>query len=116
MKDLYGIPENISTHFCTLINKEKFEPNEWNYITPRSVEKAINQIGNELETPYDELLLPFLKQKITLAKDNQTLNYKSGDEIEFLEVLKVIIKKIDTDDTNITNRLKIKLKGYLNRL
>ena len=46
------------------------------------------------------------------------------DELLIAKVLRMQLEKhgfevenvIDTDDTNITNRLKIKLKGYLNRL
>lgn len=92
LKDKYGIPKEISKHLCTLINKEKFEHNEWNYKTPRSVEKAINQIGVGLESPYDDILLPILKQKISSPMDIESISIKKGENVEFLELLKLIIK------------------------
>ena len=92
LKDKYGIPEHISKHFCTLINKEKFEHDQWNYMTPRSIEKAINQIANEVHSPYEDILLPFLKEKIICPIDVKHL--KKDEEVEFLEVLKLLIKSI----------------------
>jgi hypothetical protein len=88
----YGMLNSISKHLCTLIKKEKFESNDWSFVTPRSVEKAINQIGCGLQSPYDEVLLPFLKQEIELENDVVALDYKSGDKIEYLKVLKAVIE------------------------
>ena len=92
LKDKYGMPENISKHLCLLINKEKFEHDKWNYITPRSVEKAINQIGNDLESPYSEILLPFLSQEINSPMDIVSLNIKEGESVKFIDLLKLIVK------------------------
>jgi len=87
----YGMPESISLNLCTLIRKEKFEDG-WNFHTPRSIEKAINQIGCELESALDEVLLPYLKQEIQLEKDYKDLNYKKGENIEYLTILKHFCK------------------------
>jgi hypothetical protein len=87
----YGMPESISSNLCMLIQKEKFEDN-WNFHTPRSIEKAINQIGCELESALDDVLLPYLKQTVKLEKNYKDLNYKKGDEIEYLTILKYICK------------------------
>jgi len=92
LKDKYGIPKTISKHLCTLIKKENFEHSDWNYRTPRSIEKAIIQIGCGLESPYDAELLPFLKQKIASPMDVSFLNIKKGEEVEFLELLKLIVQ------------------------
>lgn len=92
LKDNYGMPEIISRNLCLLISKEKFEPNDWNYITPRSVEKAINQIGCELQSAHDDLLLPILKQEIESPMDLTSLSIKKGDKVEFLTLFKEIIK------------------------
>ena len=99
LKETYGIPEVISNHFCSLISKEKFEPNNWNYITPRSLEKAINQIGCDLDSSHDDLLLPILKQEIESPMDLKSLSINKGDKVEFLNLFKEIIK-YKNDNTN----------------
>ncbi len=101
LKNKYGMPESISSHLCTLIGKEKFEQNEWNFTTPRSIEKAINQIGCDLESPYNDVILPFLNQKIVSPMDIKTLDIKKGSDVEFLQILKLIIK--DNNNKLITN-------------
>ncbi len=63
LKNKYGMPFSVSKNISNLIQKEKFE-NSWDFITPRSIEKAINQIGCDIETSYDSLLLPYLSEKI----------------------------------------------------
>jgi len=97
LKDKYGMPESISSNLCILINKEKFEPETWNFHTPRSIEKAINQIGCELESAFDDILLPYLKQELEMPTDIVSAGIKKGDKVEYLTLLKLIIKsKNDT--------------------
>lgn len=91
LKNKYGMPENISKNISNLIQKEKFE-NTWDFITPRSIEKAINQIGCDIETAYDVMLLPYLNEKIKSPMDITSLDIKKDDEIEYLTILKLIIK------------------------
>jgi hypothetical protein len=91
----YGIPENISAHFCTLINKEKFDLDQWNYNTPRSIEKALMAIGCDKPTPYSELLLPFLNTEIDCPKDIVSLNLKKDDKVPFLTLFKGICKRLN---------------------
>jgi len=99
LKDKYGMPESISHHIVTLINKEKFEQAAWDYLTPRSVEKAINQIGCDLQSPYNDLLLPFLSSEIESPIDLKSLSIKQGEKVEYLKFLKLIIKnKNDTEN------------------
>lgn len=95
LKNKYGMPETISQHLCTLIGKEKFESNEWNFNTPRSIEKAINQIGCEIESPYSDILLPFLKQKIKSPMDISLLNIKKEEEVEYINILKLLIQNFN---------------------
>jgi hypothetical protein len=94
LKIKYGMPENISKHLCLLIEKEKFEANDWDFITPRSVEKAINQIGHglNLDGEYENLILPVLKQSIQAPCDWPQFNVKEGEDIEFLTILQHLIK------------------------
>lgn len=105
LKTKYGMPESISNNICTVIQKEKFE-GSWDYITPRSVEKAINQIGCELETPYDNVLLPFLNEKIASPVDISFINIKKEEEVEYLNLLKLIIKhKNDQENHKQASRI-----------
>jgi replication-associated recombination protein RarA len=94
LESKYGMPYNISNNICTLIYKEKFDSESWNYVTPRSVEKAINQIGCGLKTNYDDILLPYLNQEIEFNKDINTsiIDIKNGDKIKYIDILKLIIK------------------------
>lgn len=101
LKQKYGMPETISKNLCVLVTKEKFEHESWNLITPRSIEKAINQIGCDLESPYNDVLLPFLTMKIETPVDIEVLNVKKGEEIEYLQILKLIIKN---DNKNIKQK------------
>jgi hypothetical protein len=87
----YGMPKKISKNLCTLIQKEKFE-SAWDYVTPRSIEKAINQIGCELENPYSDILLPYLSENIESPMDVAAINVKKGEQVSYLELLKLIVK------------------------
>jgi hypothetical protein len=94
LKNQFGMPENISKHLCLLIEKEKFESDNWDFITPRSVEKAINQIGHglNLDGEYENLILPILKQPIQAPCDWPQFNVKEGENIEFLTILQHLTK------------------------
>ncbi len=112
LKNKYGMPESISSHICTLINKEKFEPNEWNFVTPRSIEKAINKIGCELKSNYDDVLLPYLTKTIESPMDISKLNVKKGDQVEYVNILKLLIAnsnlKLRNDEEEKYPELKVK--------
>ncbi len=92
LKNKYGMPEFISSNLCTLINKEKFDSSDWDFVTPRSIEKAINQIGCELNSPYETMLLPFLTLEIESPVDINFINVKAGDKVPYLNLLKLFIK------------------------
>lgn len=92
LKDKYGMPKSISRHLCTLISKEKFEHDSWNFTTPRSIEKAINQIGHDLVSPYEEMLLPFLNEQLSAPMAITSLDVKKGDKVEYLKLLKLILQ------------------------
>lgn len=93
LKQVFAMPENLSSLICTLINKEKFDADQWNYFSPRSIEKALNRIGLELETTYDDLLMPILTKEIEMPMDSIDLNCKKGDKIPYLSLLKLFTKK-----------------------
>lgn len=111
LKNKYGTPESISSGICTLINKEKFELNEWNFITPRSVEKALNKIGCDLVSNYDDLLLPLLKKTIEAPLDIVKLGVKKGDQVEYLSILKLLVKETNEEIKNPKNKIKKQTKN-----
>lgn len=92
LQDKYGIPHSISNNLVTLINKEKFDSANWDYVTPRSVENAINQIGCDLLSAYDDLLLPILTSPVEATIDLPKINVKKGESFDYLPILKQIIK------------------------
>lgn len=102
LQNKYGIPYSISNNLCTLIGKEKFEHDSWNFNTPRSIEKAINQIGCDLVSPYNELLIPFLSEELASPMDVTALSISKGDKIEYIKILKLILQ--NTNDTSVKSR------------
>lgn len=112
LKEKYGMPEKISNNLCILVNKEKFENETWDFVTPRSIEKAINQIGCELESPYQNILLPFLSEKIISPMDIESIGVKKDEEVEYLQLLKIIIKhKNDTENKEQKGRVATHLSN-----
>ena len=105
LHDRYGVPASISDNLSRLVEKEKFDSSSWNFITPRSIEKAINQIGCGLDSPHNEVILPFLKQEMVSPRDIVSLGAKEGDKFEFINLLKTVIEKIN--DIEKEKQLKI---------
>lgn len=103
LKKKYGMPEDISKNLCTLIEKEKFEATEWDFLTPRSIEKAINQVGCDLplEPSYNDFIMPILLQKIIPDRNVDAIGIKQGEEIEYLTILKKVIKAYNDQENNI---------------
>ncbi len=111
LKQKYGMPENISQHLCTLINKEVFDPTVWNFNTPRSIEKAIMQIAYDIDTPYKDVLMPFLVQTLKSPMDIKVLGIKQGDEIEYVKLLKEIVKLYDKTDKKPESKITSDISG-----
>jgi hypothetical protein len=106
LKMEYGMPYSNSSGLCTLIKKEKFEDNYWNFNSPRSIEKAINQMASGIESDYDSLIKPHLMLEIEAPIDIELLNIKKGDQVPYFELLKLIIKqKNDTKNNKQTARV-----------
>ena len=85
----------------------------------RSISEAVSIIRNKTKdlTYYIGLDLSI----IYFYNDSEDATYFSiiSENLELLHMLKdhyYTDDVVDTDDTNITNRLKIKLTGYLNRI
>lgn len=105
LKERYGMPESISGKLCTLIGKEKFEHDVWNYTTPRSVEKAINQIGCDLSSPYDDVLIPYLSEELEMPLTITADSITKGEKVQYLKLLKLIVQsQNDTKDNKQKDR------------
>ena len=109
----YGMPPSISRHLCTLISKEQFLVDSWNFHTPRSIEKALIQIGNELKSPLDDVILPYLQEKVTIPEDKPSFGWKKDDEVEYIKIFKPWINK--TKNTiNVTQNKKRQARNSAN--
>lgn len=100
LKKEYGMPHSVSSGLCTLIRKEKFEDNYWNFNSPRSMEKAINQTAWGIESDYYGLVKPHLMIEIESPIDLEVLNIKKGDTVPYFELLKLIIKQKNDTKNN----------------
>ena len=100
LKKEYGMPHSVSSGLCTLIRKEKFEDNYWNFNSPRSMEKAINQTACGIESDYYGLVKPHLMIEIESPIDLEILNIKKGDTVPYFELLKLIIKQKNDTKNN----------------
>ena len=92
----YAMLTNISKNVAILVNKEKFDSEHWAYYSPRSIEKALQQIGCDVQSTLDELLLPILKTEIECPKELvENARIKKGEKVEYLTILKLIIKEMN---------------------
>jgi len=87
MIDKYNITTDIGNKLSNLITTEDFTGT--NYCTPRSLDKAVNMIINDVCTPYSKSVLPILEELVINTSKN---NIKLTDERDFLpgEALKWI--------------------------
>lgn len=76
MFDKYQMPEDISSKLVNLITNEKFEG--YNYCTPRSIDKAVNMVINDINTPYDSKIKSLLD---TLIKNPLDGDINLGNEV-----------------------------------
>lgn len=109
LKEKYFMPKSIAANLNTLINKEKFDSAIWNYNSDRSIEKAIMQIGCNLKSPYDDLLIPIFKEKIPFKSNGEPTEVED-EKIEYLEFLRMYIQKQNkiTDNSNNVSKNNIK--------
>lgn len=75
----YNITRTIGDKLCNLITNEQFIGGE-NFMSPRSVDKAINMIIKKVPTPYKSKILPILEELVLNSSENTIM---IGDQ-EFL--------------------------------
>ena len=89
------ISDNIFNALCDLIKNETFTNSEKNYLTPRSIEKAIKMMIRGIYTPYEGKLNSILNFFIenTTENDipiNSTFIFKPGEKISWLKLQKLM--------------------------
>jgi len=88
--------DTIIDQLSVLINNESFNVSEKNYFTPRSIEKALNMMIKEVNTPYSGKLKPIFESLVenTSGKDIPIgeYTYKAGEKISWLELKKIMYR------------------------
>ena len=96
MTTKYKMPKSIINQLSNLISREEFISN--NFYTPRSIDKAVNMLIHEVETPYKSILNPMVNKLFTNPlKENVDLpNGKTlmpEEMISWLELIKLKNRK-----------------------
>lgn len=89
----YLLTDSIFDQLCILIQNETFISSQKNYMTPRSIEKAIKMMLLDVPTPYEVKLKPILDNLVeNTAEDIQIGEYlyKKGEKISWLKLQKLI--------------------------
>lgn len=96
MCDKYFMPKLVSGKLCNLISSETFTGNNFN--TPRSIDKAVNMMINNVPTPYGATLLDILNTPIqnpfteeVELEEGKILN--PGEMIFWLDLVKINNKR-----------------------
>jgi len=94
MTKKYSITKTIGDKLANLIKNETFTSN--NFYTPRSVDKAVNMLINDVHTPYKEAILPILNEPIVNKLQQEVdLGGKMlapNEMISWIELIKLKIK------------------------
>lgn len=92
MRHKYDLTPGICSKLSTLIKSENFTGN--NFMTPRSIDKAVSMIINDVPTPYKYELLPILselitnpfKEEVELDKERNLL---PGEMIMWIDLIRI---------------------------
>ena len=105
MYEKYNIVDEVLEDLVTLIKNEKFESSRYNYLTPRSIDKAISMILREVRTPYEKEISPILEKLITNTTDydlviDEENKWLKGEKISWLKLTKQMYKQNNNDKIN----------------
>jgi hypothetical protein len=96
----YLITDDIFEQLCVLIQNESFTSSEKNFYTPRSIEKAMKMMINDIPTPYEAKLSPILNLLInnSSGQDFQIGDYtwKANESIHWLKLQKLKLNEANT--------------------
>jgi hypothetical protein len=93
----YLITDLIFDNLYTLVASESFNNATTNYFSPRSIEKAINMMINDIPTPYESKLKNILNLPVINESGNDIqigdYTFKAGESIFWLKLQKLIKQK-----------------------
>ncbi len=97
MVNKYQISTSIGNKLSNLISKEDFKGS--NFMSPRSLDKAVNMIIHDVPTPYKNILLPILSELITNTLDetiylSEEKSLAPMETMPWLELIKYKMKLI----------------------
>ena len=86
----YLITDEIFTQLDVLVKNEQFANSEKNFMSPRSIEKAINMMIEGVPTPYSTKLKPILDLQITNTTEQDfplgEITWKVGEKMSWLDL------------------------------
>jgi len=92
MFNKYKIPKNICNKLSNLIKSEDFTG--YNFKTPRSIDKAVNMIINDIYTPYNQEIKPILDTLIKNELDEIDLGngtiLQKNEMITWLKLITIL--------------------------
>lgn len=95
----YNITDDCLIDLISLIKNETFSNSNKNYHTPRSIDKAINMLINDVPSPYNSVKVAISKLITNNTNDDIIINDKftfiKNEKISWLELQKIIYKKDD---------------------
>lgn len=96
------ITDPIFDALCVLVENETFTNSERNYMTPRSIEKAIKMMVKDIQTPYEAKLKSILNMFITNDTKhdipvNAEYTLKVGETISWLKLQKLMRHEVITE-------------------
>lgn len=92
----YSLVLPIARKLITLIRAEEFVAN--NFYTPRSIDKAVNMIINDVPTPYDPVIKPMLETLVeNKSKNNVKLEGENvlapNEKMSWLQLIRIKMKE-----------------------
>lgn len=90
MIDKYNITLSIGEKLSLLIKDEAFTGN--NFYTPRSLDKAVNMLINEVETPYSSKIMPILEDFIENTTGETIMigekEFAPNEKMKWIDIIK----------------------------
>ena len=90
----YNITSNIGNKLAALMTSEDFTGR--NFMTPRSIDKAVNMVLNDVPTPYAAQVLPLLEELIENTLEDIALSngdvFRKGEMIKWIDLIKHLKK------------------------
>lgn len=126
MFNKYGMVKSVTNKLINLISNETFDRN--NFFTPRSIDKAVNMIINNVYTPYENTIKPILNTLVSNKTEN-SIDLGNGKElapneqISWLSLVRyknkiVLEKNIDEEkeDVIVDNNFEIAMYNENNEI